>query len=125
MKHKVQMYLGGKVFDEYVEARNYQDARLTASARNPSAKVMGVTAVFGHQNPDHPDFGKKPFSSRRRTISPTLSKTHSGDLTVSVLMGLFSIFKASCNKWGVKNTLAFSGGIFLFLTLIFMTIASS
>jgi len=46
MKVKVQLYVAGKVFDEIVEAANYQDARQTALARNPTAKVMSVTAVF-------------------------------------------------------------------------------
>ena len=43
---KVQLYVAGKVFDEIVEARDYKDARETALARNPKAKVIGVTAVF-------------------------------------------------------------------------------
>jgi hypothetical protein len=47
MRCKVQLYVCGKVFDEIVEAKDYQDARRTALARNPSAKVIGVTAVFG------------------------------------------------------------------------------
>ena len=46
MKCKVQLYVAGKVFYETVEARDYQDARETALARNPKAKVVGVTAVF-------------------------------------------------------------------------------
>ena len=46
MKCKVQLYVAGKVFCETVEARDYQDARETALARNPNAKVVGVTAVF-------------------------------------------------------------------------------
>jgi hypothetical protein len=46
MRCKVQLYVAGKVFYEEVEARDYQDARRTALARNPSAKVIGVTAVF-------------------------------------------------------------------------------
>jgi len=47
MRCKVQLYVAGKVFDEIVEARNYQEAKEVAIARNPNAKVMGVTAVFG------------------------------------------------------------------------------
>jgi len=47
MRCKVQLYVAGKVFDEIVEAKDYQDAKKTALARNPSAKVIGVTAVFG------------------------------------------------------------------------------
>lgn len=46
MKCKVQLYVAGKVFHEIVEARDYKDARETALARNPNAKVIGVTAVF-------------------------------------------------------------------------------
>jgi hypothetical protein len=46
MKIKVKLYVAGRVFDEIVEARNYQDARETALARNPTAKVVTVTAVF-------------------------------------------------------------------------------
>jgi hypothetical protein len=47
MKCKVQLYVAGKVFDEIVEARDYQEARQVALARNPNAKIIGVTAVFG------------------------------------------------------------------------------
>ena len=47
MRCKVQLYLAGKVFDEIVEAKDYNDAKQSAIARNPSAKVIGVTAVFG------------------------------------------------------------------------------
>ena len=47
MRCKVQLFVAGKVFEEIVEARDYSDAKRTALARNPSAKVLGVTAVFG------------------------------------------------------------------------------
>jgi hypothetical protein len=46
MRCKVQLYIAGKVFEEIVEARNYDDAKRTALARNPTAKVVGVNAVF-------------------------------------------------------------------------------
>ena len=45
MKCEVKLYVAGKVFYENVEARNYQDAREVALARNPNAKIIGVTAV--------------------------------------------------------------------------------
>jgi len=47
VKVKVTLYVAGKVFDEVVEARDYQDAKQTALARNPTAKIISVTAVFG------------------------------------------------------------------------------
>ena len=46
MKCEVKLYIAGKVFTETLEARNYQDAKETALARNPTAKVVSVTAVF-------------------------------------------------------------------------------
>jgi hypothetical protein len=46
MRCKVQLYVCGKVFNEIVEARDYQEAREVALARNPNARVIGVTAVF-------------------------------------------------------------------------------
>lgn len=46
MRCKVQLYVAGKVFYEEVEARDYKDAKETALARNPKAKVVSVTAVF-------------------------------------------------------------------------------
>ena len=46
MKIKVTLYIAGKLFDEIVQARDYEDAKRTALARNPTAKVVSVTAVF-------------------------------------------------------------------------------
>ena len=46
MKYEVKLYVGGKVFTESVEAVNQSDARTTALARNPTAKVIGVNVVF-------------------------------------------------------------------------------
>ena len=46
MKCKVELYVAGKVFYETVEAKDYKDAKETALARNPNAKVIGVNAVF-------------------------------------------------------------------------------
>ena len=46
MKCEVTLYVAGKVFKEVVIAKDYQDAKQTALARNPTAKVVGVTAVF-------------------------------------------------------------------------------
>jgi hypothetical protein len=46
MRCKVELYVAGKVFYETVEAKDYKDAKETALARNPKAKVIGVNAVF-------------------------------------------------------------------------------
>lgn len=47
MKCKVSLYIQGKVVDEIVEARDYEDAKETALRRvSSTAKVISVTAVF-------------------------------------------------------------------------------
>ena len=46
MKVRVTLYVAGTVFHEVVQARNYEDAKRTAIARNPTATVVSVTAVF-------------------------------------------------------------------------------
>lgn len=46
MKISVKLFVAGKVFEEIVEASNYEDGKKTALARNPTAKVVSVTAVF-------------------------------------------------------------------------------
>ena len=46
MKVKVQLYVAGNVFDEIVQARDYEDAKNTDIVRNPTATVVSVTAVF-------------------------------------------------------------------------------
>ena len=46
MKCEVTLYVAGTVFKEQVIARDYEEARQTALARNPTAKIVGVNAVF-------------------------------------------------------------------------------
>ena len=46
MKCKVELIVAGKVFYESVHARDYDEARQVALARNPNARVIGVNADF-------------------------------------------------------------------------------
>jgi hypothetical protein len=46
MKWKVTLYVAGKVFEEVVIARDFDDARKTALARNPTATIISVTGVL-------------------------------------------------------------------------------
>lgn len=43
---EVKLIVAGQVFTEEVRARNYEDARKTALARNPTARVVSVNAKF-------------------------------------------------------------------------------
>ena len=46
MKYIVDLYVGGKVFKEEVQANDPKAARETALARNPTAKVVAVNVSF-------------------------------------------------------------------------------
>ena len=46
MRVKVQLYVGGQIFDEVVHAIDYQEAERVALARNPTATVISVTATY-------------------------------------------------------------------------------
>ena len=46
MRCKVELYVAGTVFSEEVHARDYQEARQVALARNPNARVISVNAKF-------------------------------------------------------------------------------
>tara|TARA_R100000030_G_C3215920_1_gene114618 strand:+ start:50 stop:247 length:198 start_codon:yes stop_codon:yes gene_type:complete len=41
---EVKLIVAGQIFTETVHARDYQDAKRTALARNPSAQVISVNA---------------------------------------------------------------------------------
>ena len=44
MNLEVTLYISGKIFYENVIARDYNDAKLTALSRNPTARVISITA---------------------------------------------------------------------------------
>jgi len=46
MKVRVKLYVAGQVFTEEVRARDYQEAKQVALARNPNATVVSVTKAF-------------------------------------------------------------------------------
>ena len=46
MKWAVKLCVGGKLFEEKVHAVNFQDAKETALARNPKARVISVNPTY-------------------------------------------------------------------------------
>ena len=46
MKVKVTLYAGGQTFEEVVVVAKFEDAKRTAEARNPSAKVIAMNPVY-------------------------------------------------------------------------------
>jgi len=46
MKVNVKLFVAGEVFTEQVRARDYNEAKTVALARNPNATVVSVTRAF-------------------------------------------------------------------------------
>ena len=46
MKVKITLWIAGKTFVEVVQSKDYEDAKRTALSRNPTAKVIAITAVY-------------------------------------------------------------------------------
>ena len=46
MRYKVTLYVGGKTFEDTVIANNVNDAKETAAARNPTAKIIAANGVY-------------------------------------------------------------------------------
>ena len=46
LKVKVTLYAGGQTFEEVVVVAKFEDAKRTAQARNPSAKVIAMNPVY-------------------------------------------------------------------------------
>ncbi len=46
MKVKVTLYVGGQTFTDIVVVSKFEDAKKTAAARNPTAKIIAMTPVF-------------------------------------------------------------------------------
>jgi len=44
MKVEVKLFVAGTIFTEEVHARNYDEARQVAIARNPNARIVSVNA---------------------------------------------------------------------------------
>ena len=86
MRCKVQLYVAGKVFDELVEARDYQEARQVALARNPNAKIIGVTAVFENNNSNFSSSSSN-YSSSSGGSSSSSSGSGEGLLGLAVIIG--------------------------------------
>jgi len=45
MRIEVKLYVGGKVFSDVVEAVNLEDAKVTAKARYPRAKIIALNWI--------------------------------------------------------------------------------
>jgi 1,4-dihydroxy-2-naphthoate octaprenyltransferase len=84
MKWEVKLYQGGSVFTEEVYANDYQDAKRTAQARNPTVKIIGCNPIVGDRHSNTNDDDDDDYSSNQSSSS---SSSHSvGDSMGTVML---------------------------------------
>ena len=82
MKWEVKLYQGGSVFTEEVYANDYQDAKKTAQARNPTVKIIGCNPIVGETSSWDNDDDDDDTNSSSRSNSGT---------NIGGMIGLFAI----------------------------------
>ena len=87
MRCKVQLYVAGKTFYEYMEANGYDDARRIALARNPTATVISCNADYSSDNNSGGGFFGSSSSSSSN-VSRSVGTNNSGENSAGGLGGL-------------------------------------
>ena len=87
MKWEVKLYQGGSVFTEEVYANDYQDAKATAQARNPTVKIIGCNPIVGETSSWSNDDDDDDTNSSQSSSS---SWSNSGT-DVGGMLGLFAV----------------------------------
>ena len=80
MKWEVKLYQGGSVFTEEVYANDYQDAKRTAQARNPTVKIIGCNPIVGETSSWDNDDDDDDTNSSQYSSSQSNSSTDIGGM---------------------------------------------
>jgi hypothetical protein len=85
---KVQLYVAGKTFYEYMEAVDYSHARQIALARNPGATVIGCNADYSGDDNSGGFFSSSSSSSATTASSSSDGGDIGGYFGLAVLIGM-------------------------------------
>ena len=109
MKWEVKLYQGGSVFTEEVYANDYQDAKATAQARNPTVKIIGCNPVFDKHDPFEIHSSSTSSSSSSSSSGSNMSL---GDMGGSaVILGILFAIGAIVAYWYIVIPVAIIIGI--------------
>ena len=114
MKWEVKLYQGGSVFTEEVYANDYQDAKRTAQARNPTVKIIGCNPIVsGHSNTNDDD-DDDDYSSNQSSSS---SSSHSvGDsMGMVMLLGALLLIGVIVTYWYIVIPVSLIIGILCYI----------
>ena len=91
MRCKVQLYVAGKTFYEYMEAVDYSHARQIALARNPGATTIGANADFSNDNNTSHSFSSSSSNVSNSVGTNNSSEGSTGGLGGLIILGLIGM----------------------------------
>jgi hypothetical protein len=114
MKWEVKLYQGGKVFTEEVYANDYQDAKQTAQARNPTVKIIGCNPIVGETSSWNNDDDDDDTNSSQSSSS---SSSHSvGDsMGMVMLLGALLLIGVIVTYWYIVIPVGLIIGILCYI----------
>jgi hypothetical protein len=114
MKWEVKLYQGGKVFTEEVYANDYQDAKQTAQARNPTVKIIGCNPIVGETSSWNNDDDDDDTNSSQSSSS---SSSHSvGDsMGMVMLLGALLLIGVIVTYWYIVIPVSLIIGILCYI----------
>jgi hypothetical protein len=114
MKWQVKLYQGGKVFTEEVYANDYQDAKQTAQARNPTVKIIGCNPIVGETSSWNNDDDDDDTNSSQSSSS---SSSHSvGDsMGMVMLLGALLLIGVIVTYWYIVIPVGLIIGILCYI----------
>ena len=114
MKWEVKLYQGGSVFTEEVYANDYQDAKRTAQARNPTVKIIGCNPIVGETSSWNNDDDDDDTNSSQSSSS---SSSHSvGDsMGMVMLLGALLLIGVIVTYWYIVIPVSLIIGILCYI----------
>lgn len=113
MKWEVKLYQGGSVFTEEVYANDYQDAKRTAQARNPTVKIVGVNPIVGERS-SWDDDDDDDYSSNQSSSSSS-SYSASDSMGMVLLLGALLLIGAIVTYWYIVLPVSLILGILYYI----------
>jgi len=115
MKWEVKLYQGGSVFTEEVYANDYQDAKRTAQARNPTVKIVGVNPIVRESSSwDDDDDDDDDYSSNQSSSSSS-SYSASDSMGMVLLLGALLLIGVIVTYWYIVLPVSLILGILYYI----------
>ena len=115
MRWEVKLYQGGKVFTEEVYANDYQDAKQTAQARNPTVKIIGCNPIVGDRHSNTNDDDDDDDYSSNQSSSSSSSHSVGDSMGTVMLLGALLLIGVIVTYWYIVIPVGLIIGILCYI----------